>query len=461
MNRADLSKHLNQLLPSKISQEKEDLLAHAGDLWPRKMLQARLHQKTELPLAVVRPTSTEDVQKLIKWANKEKLPIIPYGGGSGVCGAIQATPDSIALDLRKLNAVKEIDENSLTVSAQAGIMGPDLEDALNKKGFTLCHFPASFHISTLGGWISTRAAGQFSTAFGSIEDLLIALNVVLPNGERLETKVTPRSAAGPSLKELFLGAEGSLGVITEATCAIQRLPEQRSFMSYAFESLDKALETIQGLIQKGIRPAVIRLYDDLDTQMAASEMGIEIQKGNLLVVMFQGDKEVIAPHVKLTDTLFSAQGKTLGETPAKHWWEHRFALNDKKMTQILSQEGMILDTIEVATTWRHLKTLYDQVKQAIQADVTVMAHFSHFYHTGASIYFTFIGNVDEKQAIQKYDDIWNKAMTACLNAHGTISHHHGIGLLKKEWLARELGYGAELFLKIKNAIDPNHILNPK
>ncbi len=451
---------LKTLLPGRISCEEKDLLRHAGDFWPRKILAERLGQKLKLPKAVVTPESIEEVQKCVAWAHQEKVAVIPYGGGSGVCGGTQVLEESVSLDLRSLNRIREIHPESSYVTAEAGILGPDLENALNEKGFTLNHFPASFHVSTLGGWISTRASGQLSTGFGSIENMLLALKVVLPNGHLLETKLTPRSSTGPSLNHLFLGSEGTLGVIVEATCQIHKFPSETCFLSFSFQSVSQALFSIRTLIQKNIFPVVIRLYDEVDTQMALSEIGLEAS-GNLLIVLFQGEKEIVEAQKTIAQKIFSNSGKSLGEKPAQHWWKHRFDLNDKKVMQILSQEGMILDTIEVAAPWDRLETLYQDMKKAIESEITVLAHFSHFYLTGGSIYFTFVGGTEEKEVLEKYDRVWKKAMESCLKAGGTISHHHGIGVLRKKWIQKELGEGWAVLSQLKKTLDPSNILNPQ
>ena len=451
---------LKTLLPGKVSFEEKDLLFHAVDFWPRSFLAQRLGQSVLLPKAVVRPESVQDIQTLLTWAHQEKIAIIPYGGGSGVCGGTQVLEDSVSLDVRSLNRIREINTDSSYMTAEAGILGPDLENALNQKGFTLNHFPASFHISTLGGWISTRASGQLSTGFGSIENLLLALKVVLPNGHVLETKLTPRSSTGPSLNHLFLGSEGTLGVIVEATCQMYRLPPERKFLSFSFQTIPQALLAIRTLLQKNIFPTVIRLYDEGDTQMALSEIGLEAS-GNLLVLMFQGEKEIVEAQKVISEKIFLHHGKALGESPGQHWWEHRFDLNEKKVTQILSQEGMILDTLEVATTWNKLETLYVEMKKVIESEITVLAHFSHFYLTGGSIYFTFVGSTEEKEVLEKYDRVWKKAMESCLKVGGTISHHHGIGVLRKQWIQQELGEGWVVLSQLKKTMDPYAILNPK
>ncbi len=204
---------------------------------------------------------------------------------------------------------------------------------------------------------------------------------------------------------------------------------------------------------------MVRLYDELDTQVASSEMGIDIS-GNLVVLVFQGEKEIINAQIGITQKNFNKEGQNLGEKPALYWWDHRFDLNDKRLTQVLSSEGMILDTIEVATTWDHLENLYRSVKKAMGEEVMVLAHFSHVYLTGASIYFTFIGNVGDDAALQKYDAIWTNAMQACLKSHGTISHHHGIGEVRKDWIKKELGSGWNVLSQIKQSLDPNNIFNP-
>ncbi len=452
-------KTLVNLLGNKVSLESNDLQSYAGDLWPRRLIRERLGEKMILPGAVVHASRVQDIQKLLVWANETKTSVIPFGGGSGVCGAAQTLAEEVVVDLRGMSKVNEIDSISLYMRAEAGILGPDLEKALNSKGLTLAHFPASFFISTLGGWVSTRACGQFSTAYGSIEDILLALDVVLPNGSLLKTKLVPRAATGPSLRELFLGAEGTLGIVTEATCQVQKVPSKRLHRSYSFDDLSVALDNVREIIQKRIFPAVIRLYDETDTQLMSNEIHIPIT-GNLLILIFEGEEETTRFQTEMTEKIILNRGQRLDEKVAKHWWDHRFDLNEKKMKEILSQQGMILDTIEVATTWSQLKSLYDNVKKAMGSQVLVMAHFSHMYQTGASIYFTFVGNVEEKDALNSYDGIWQRAMEACLNFGGTISHHHGIGLLKKEWLKKELNEGWDLLLQIKNVIDPNHILNP-
>lgn len=458
--RDDALNRLEQLFPKKISFEEKELLKHAGDLWPRKLILQRLGGKMELPLAVVSPTSVEEVQEIVKWANREKIALIPYGGGTGVCGATMSVGRTISVDLKGLNRIKEINSDSLYVVSEAGVLGGELEKALNDKGTSLCHFPTVYAISTLGGWISTRASGQMSTAYGSIEDMVLSLGVVLPSGEFVRTKNVPRSAAGFSLKELFMGSEGAFGIVTEATCQIHRLPETREFLSFSFNSVHEGLSAIQKLIQKGIRPAIIRLYDEMDTQLALSEIGLEAT-GNLLVVIFQGDSDIVQFQKGAVEKECSKTARNLGEKPAAHWWKHRFDRDETKLTQILSQPGMILDTIEVATTWSYLKELHEAMKNAMSQEVTVLAHFSHFYHTGGVIYFTFFGNVEEKEAPAKYDLVWEKAMEACLKNGGTISHHHGVGLLRKKWMKQELDGGWGLMNQLKRGIDPNHILNPK
>lgn len=456
---------LKSLFPNRIITSEKELACYLGDYWPRTLLQKRLGEKLKFPKAVIYPESIKDIQTLVHWAarrvaSSEKISLIPWGAGSGVCGGTAPIEDSIMVSLRRLNHVQEIEPEAQYVKAETGILGPDLENALNHKGLTLNHFPTSFAISTLGGWISTRASGQFSTAYGSIEDMVLAMKVVLSDGSVIETKLSPKSATGPNLNKLFLGAEGTLGFVVEATLQAHRLAKHRDFLSFSFRSVEEGLLAIRSLLHRGIFPAVLRLYDETDTQLALSEVGIK-ESGNLLIVVLQGEKEIVQFQRSEVENACTRKGKDLGQAASKHWWEHRFALNEKKLVQVMSSEGMILDTIEVATTWNHLRDLYLNMKKAMEeAGVTVLAHFSHFYVTGGCIYFTFIGNVEEKDALTKYDLVWEKAMDACLKSHGTISHHHGIGLLRRKWIQQELGAGYDVLLKIKKALDPNNILNP-
>ncbi len=442
----------------RVSKDQVDRLSYSRDLWPKLTLGLRRGELPFAPSFIVWPETTDDVSRLLELANKASIPIIPFGGGSGVCGGAVPVTGGVVLDMKRMNSILSVDPISMTVTAQPGIIGQHLESALNLKGFTMGHFPSSITCSSLGGYIAARSAGQCSSRYGKIEDMVVCLEAVLPNGRIVRTKKTPRSATGPDFNQLICGSEGTLGVITEATMAIHPLPEVRMLRGILWNSVEKGLEAIRSFMQKGIRPAVVRLYDEQDTALT---FGKEEEKpsGCMLILCLEGPKNMVeAEWLLFLSICQELGGIDLGEEPGNHWWKHRYSIA-YRMSEILYQRGTFLDTIEVATTWEHLEDLYMKMKEEISEICFVMGHFSHFYPQGGAIYFTFVGQGGDREE-DLYQDVWNRAMETCLMQGGTISHHHGIGILKGPWLKRELGELMEVFLTLKKALDPNNILNP-
>ncbi|HDH96830.1 MAG TPA: FAD-binding oxidoreductase, partial [Proteobacteria bacterium] len=347
---------------------------------------------------------------------------------------------------------------SMLVRVQVGVVGEKLERELNRRGFTLGHFPASMYGATVGGFVACRSAGQASTRYGKIEDILTCLQAVLPDGVVINTKTVPRKATGPDINSLLLGSEGALAIVTEVSLKIRHLPESRLFLSYTFDSVSAGLYAIREFMQEGIKPAIVRLYDETDTALSMTALGYEDVSGCLLIVVCEGRERFVGVEAEIVRRACkNAGGRDRGERPAEHWFEHRYAISYNQ-SPILSSEHMILDTIEVACLWKDVVSLYEAMRKAIEPYGTVMAHFSHAYPEGISIYFTIIANADDE--IAAYDGIWKAAMTACLRHGGVISHHHGIGRLKAPWLKAELGEGYKLLCALKKQLDPNNILNP-
>ncbi|MBI5042500.1 MAG: FAD-binding oxidoreductase [Nitrospirae bacterium] len=451
----------NILSPDSVSASRVDIITYSRDNLPLTIFHQRQKKTPYLPDAIVWPNNYDDVVKILKFANEKKVPIVPYGAGSGVCGGTVALKGGIIIDLKRLDKIIAIDDKSLLVTAQAGINGQVLEDKLNAKGYTLGHFPASIYCSTLGGWLSTKAAGQLSTRYGKIEDMVVAVTAVLPTGEVISTKAAPRTSTGPTLMHLFVGSEGTLGIILDAVLRIWPLPEQRKTNSFLFKDISSGLEAIRLIMRKGLRPAVVRLYDEKDTALAMGSLGLKTEKGVLLVIGFEGDKSIVGSESKEGFKIcLKHDAKDLGKDAGEFWWKHRYDISYKQ-AEILSEETAILDTIEVAATWDKLNNLYDSVKGALDNYGYAMAHFSHVYPEGGCIYFTILGEApSEDESEGFYKKMWDDVMQAVINAGGTISHHHGIGFFKGEWLKKELGSGFDLLKRIKTALDPNNIMNP-
>lgn len=443
---------------------------YSKDLWPRKLIEAREAELVD-PWAdlVAWPANIAEIVALVKLANESKIELFAYGAGSGVCGAIDSVkgPNAakkIVVDLKKLDQIESIDEVSGIAKVQVGMIGQVLEETLNQKGFTLGHFPSSIYCSAFGGYLATRAAGQLSTYYGKIEDMVLGLEGVLPDGATFKTTVTPRMALGPDWNHIFLGSEGSLAFLTSAFVKVHRLPESRAFLSYVVASTAQALEGVRQWMQVGLRPAVVRIYDEDESKLL---MGIK--EGVKLIAVIEGEKDLVDfTLAKMKKMVSSDLGwHDLGEEPAQHWWSHRYDVSYRQQ-QIMSHRRMILDTFEVSTSWSNLNNLYlavkkvaDKFKKSSDQFLIILAHFSHFYHCGANIYFTFCGRAEDGKTLSFYDEVWDELLSTCIAQGAAISHHHGIGRLKAARLQEQQGVLHNYLRKIKNELDKNAIFNPK
>ncbi|RME73939.1 MAG: FAD-binding oxidoreductase, partial [Planctomycetota bacterium] len=263
-----ISQVIQMLGPHKTSTEIPDKIAYSRDMWPKALLWQRKGDYPFHPDLVVWPENEDEVCKILEFCHSHEIPIVPWGGGSGVCGGAIPVRGGLVMDLKRMNKILHIDRKSLLVRSQTGIMGEILERSLNQEGLTLGHFPSSIYCSTLGGWLATRAAGQLSSLYGKIEDMVSSLRIALPSGRILETPSGPKSSTGPDFNQLFLGTEGTLGIFTQAELKVHPLPEHRAFLSGTFSNLENGLEGIRLLMQNGLRPAALRLYDGLDTLLA-------------------------------------------------------------------------------------------------------------------------------------------------------------------------------------------------
>ncbi|MGE4234500.1 MAG: FAD-binding oxidoreductase [Bacteriovoracia bacterium] len=462
----DLSSEFAKRLAQKFKYLADDLHAlrtYSKDLWPRNLILAREVDPSEPTVdAVFWPDSVNELSEFVLFANENNIEMIPYGAGSGVCGG--STPLSkannrrVVVDLKRLDKIEAIDEISQTAKVQAGIIGQVLEEDLNQKGYTFGHFPSSIYCSSFGGYLATRAAGQLSTYYGKIEDMVLSIQGVLPDGTIFETCNTPRMSVGPDWNQLLMGSEGSLAFLTSAWVKIHRLPQNRRFLSWTVKSSAEALDGVRQWLQAGLRPAVIRIYDEDESRML---MGIK--DGVKLVCVVEGDTDLTEFTANQIEKNCHANDSFnfTGEEPAQHWWSHRYDVSYRQQ-QIMSHRRLILDTFEVATTWSKLIDLHKAIKQVPSQfknnTLIILAHFSHFYHTGGNIYFTLCGVADEKEkTVDFYDKVWDALLTACANQGAALSHHHGIGRLKAR--AFQKTSFAPLLRKLKNELDPKHLLN--
>jgi alkyldihydroxyacetonephosphate synthase len=518
--------------PRRVSLRGVDLDTYARDMWPRLLLAYRDGVKNApRPHAVVWPEHVREVVAIVKLAREHRIPIVPYGGGSGVCGGAVPLFGGITIDTKRMQQLRSVRSDELICDVEAGLSGERFERELARRGYTFGHFPSSIYCSTVGGWLATRAAGQLSTKYGKVEDRVAGLTVVTGRGEVIETDGPNRALRGPNWTQLLVGSEGTLGIITSARLRVAPAPQMRVFRGFEIESVEAGVEAIRRVLQKGLRPAVVRLYDELDTlinsfggshddapteiagpvpQLAAGAlpawpppppkdedgvvdrlinfargkssrkvaMNAALGKSSLVNKLFGTVAEKIArrgcrmiiglegarirTEVEAALTfheLETAGARDKGEDPGWAWVKHRYHVS-YRMSPVF-RDGAFVDTMEVASSWERLMDLYHSVRTAIGKHALVMAHFSHAYADGCSIYFTFAGTAPDHTAAERiYDAIWRDGLEATTRVGGTISHHHGVGLLKSPYMAGEHREAMAIFEAAKSSLDPERILNP-
>ena len=550
-----LRRDLESLLGARrVSMREGDLDTYARDMWPRLLLARRDGRPPDhLPFAVVWPEHPRELVALVKLARALRVPIIPYGGGSGVCGGVVPVHGGITVDLKRMTAIRAVSRDELVVDVEAGVNGERFERELRRRGYTFGNFPSSIYCSTVGGWLATRAAGQLSTKYGKVEDRVAGLTVVTGRGELVETDGPSRAMHGPDWTQLLLGSEGTLGIIASARLRLAPAPQLEVYRGFEVDSVAQGCEAIRRVLQRGLRPAVVRLYDEFDTFInslgkraptgdaaahgaprgatpgygaphddglaplpapgegalpvlprpdpAASDGGgdddgvigkllalargkkrglrqeaIGLALGNArllnrvadrvarrgcrMVIGLEGSRirtEVEAALVFAE--LAHAGARDTGEDAGRAWLAHRYAVSYRMSPTF--RDGAFVDTMEVASTWERLQDLYHSVREAIGRHAVVMAHFSHAYPDGCSIYFTFAAHGDDlAEARRLYDAIWRDGLEAATRVGGTISHHHGVGLLKAPYMTGEHREAMSVLHALKRSLDPDDIMNP-
>ena len=427
------------------------------DLWPATIMEERAGKQSQAVL-VVRPTGRDQVAAVLRWAAANHVAVTPLGGATGMCGALAPEKGEIALDMSAFDRVFEIDETNLLCRCEAGVNGYTLEKQLNEKGLTLGHYPSSLPGTTVGGLISTRSSGQESSRYGSIEDMVVSLAVVLPDGTFAAPRPGPRSAAGPALHELFAGAEGALGVVLGAVLRVHRLPESTVGVGYAFPGVADGLECMRRVMQAGIRPLLMRLYDAEDTVFNR----FELQAGECALVVATAGLAGVAAAEAAAVKRFASSARELGEEPWQRWQRSRFDLSANLLNTFLETPSSFLDVIEVAAPWTVLPDLHARIKRAIGVGPIALCHFSHAYEQGCCAYFTFGGSAENEQdARAAYGRAWEGAMTAALELGATISHHHGVGQARSRWIADEMGGWMRVWTAVRQGLDPDGIMNPR
>jgi alkyldihydroxyacetonephosphate synthase len=487
-----------------------DLLAHSRDMWPRSVLWTKQGRNPYPPAGVVSPSNAEEVAAVLKWANDNTIPVIAFGAGSGVCAGALPIKSGIVLNLKRMNQIHSLDRESLVLEVGPGIYGEHLERRLEPMGYTMGHFPSSIYCSTLGGYLAARSAGQASSRYGKIEDMAVGLEFALTDGSLHRTPMSPTGSSRLDWRQVAIGSEGTLGVITRAWMRVHPLAETRTYQSYHTPSVRSGLDVMRRVMQAGLKPAVMRLYDEFDTVVFSTHGEATLQLGDLipqddeargplwkrnlldvagllkkhsveralrypkvlnaaidrlpgrclLIILTEGSDDIAQYEAqRIREIADSAKIIPAGEAPARYWVNHRYDISYKQSK--IFDSGAWVDTMEVATTWKDVERLYQAVRRAVSPDAFIMAHFSHAYRDGCCVYFSFASSAPSDAALEAlHSRVWENALEAVHANGGTITHHHGVGMSKGAMLPIEFGELWPLWRNVKTALDPAGVMNP-
>lgn len=436
--------------------------ARRYDQWAVKHLRDWEGRAPARPGVVVRPASVEDVQKIVRLAAGRRVPLVPFGLGSGVCGGIEPDADSILLDLSAMDRVRSIDEHNLLASFDAGLNGMKAEEAVAARGLTIGHWPQSIAISSVGGWVATRASGQFSTAYGNIEDIIHSIEAVLPNGDLVTLGKAPRAAAGPDLRHVLMGAEGTMGVITGVTFSLRRKPAHRGFSTFYADTMDQGLEAQHRIVQADWLPPVMRQYDAREVKRLFRD---HYREGKaMLIFVHEGPEARVEAELAGVAAIAAEAGLSPGDGNAgKEWIERR---NHVPSWRDMFDRGIVADTVEISADWSRIGAIYKDAiagLNGVPGIINASAHSSHVYRSGINLYFSFAARFegDTSPMEPTYFECWRQIMEATVRHGGGIAHHHGAGRVRKDYLLSDLGpAGIALLRRIKAAVDPEGIMNP-
>jgi alkyldihydroxyacetonephosphate synthase len=476
-----------------VSTDPLDRVVHARGKSLRDLVRHRRGDLGKVPDVVVRPADEEQVSAVLRAALDTDAVLIPFGGGTSISGSLEASEDErrtvISLDVSRLRRVLGVDAPSGLARIQTGALGPDLERQLNAHGWTLGHFPDSFTHSTLGGWIATRSSGMQSDRYGDIADVTRAVRVVTPAG-LLVTRPVPHASTGPSVREMVLGSEGRLGVITEATVHVRRVPERRVILGYLFPTWSDGLAAMQEIAASEAAPSVTRVSDSYETAFSFAtrkhptildrlksralttylrrRRGFDVDAMCLSFIGYEGTQRHVAVQRKAVGRIVGRHGGLcIGASPGELYDQKKF--DTPYIRDFLLDRGALADVSETSAPWSRLSALYDTVMAAAhgafdELDVRgyVMCHLSHSYHDGACLYFTFgfkpSARADE---LVQYDVVKFAVQQAFIDAGGTLSHHHAVGTEHARWLEQDVSApGVALLRALFGGVDPGANLNP-
>jgi alkyldihydroxyacetonephosphate synthase len=445
-------------------------LLHAGGKSTSDLLRRRAGEVASAPDAVVLPGSHEEVVAVLSGCARHRVAVVPFGGGTSVVGGVEPLRKGlsacVSLDLRRLDRLLDVDPVSLIATLEPGLPAPRAEALLAARGLTIGHFPQSFEHATLGGFAATRSAGQASSGYGRFDDLVEGMVIATPAGS-LDLGRAPASAAGPDLRQLFLGSEGALGVITRLRVRVHPAPSARSYEGWSLPDFSTGLDALRRLAQADAAlPTVLRLSDPTETVVAAAVAGEVAPAGCMVITGYEGDAEAVDARRDSAGAILAAGGGVqLGPGPGEEWLRARYRA--PYLRDALLDAGALVETLETATSWSKLERLHGSVRAALQQALSglgtpglVLCHISHVYPTGASLYFT-VAAAQSTDPLAQWAAAKRAASDTIAAAGATITHHHGVGLDHRDWMVAEIGeLGTELLRTVKARLDPAGILNP-
>ena len=467
--------------PGHVRTDAEARARHAGGQAYAEIVRRRAGDAGAAPDAVVLPGTADEVAAVLRACAEHDVAVVPWGGGTSVVGGLESLRGShaavVALDLSRLDALLDVDEVSGMATFQPGIRTPAAEEALAVHGLTLGHVPQSFERASLGGYVVTRSAGQASTGYGRIDDLVVGLRMATPVGE-LVLPAMPGSAAGPDLRRLVLGSEGTLGVVTEVSVQVRRTPAVKHYEGWMAPSWEAGQQALRRIAQDGPHPDIARLSDVDETRvsMAMSSTGRKtraalaayqrlrgVSNGCLVITGYEGDREDVSYRRRAVRKILRDVGAApLGKAAGQAWVHGRFS--GPYLRDSLLDAGVLAETLETATTWRNLPALYDGVRSALHDSLgraLVGCHISHLYPTGASLYFTALAAAETGREAEQWARAKKAANDAIVAVGGTVTHHHAVGTAHRDHVGNELSsVGIDALRAMKERLDPGGVLNP-
>jgi alkyldihydroxyacetonephosphate synthase len=484
-----LSDHLRRRLAAAVGaanlgRASEDRLRHAAGRSYLDLLALRAGRLDEAPDAVVHAGSVQEIARVLKVCSEDGCAVVPFGGGTSVVGGVAPHHAGhhalVSLALDRLDAVVDVDEESLLATLQAGMRGPAVEAKLAKRGLTLGHFPQSFEYASVGGFAATRSAGQASSGYGRFDEMVRGLTLVAPRGE-LALRANPPNAAGPSVLQIALGSEGTLGVITDVTVRVRPRARLLHYAAWSFADMDSGVAALRELVLRHRVPDVTRLSDAEETRvslaMAGDRAATRLARrylamrghagGCLAIFGWEGAGADIGTRKRLAVQVLRRHGAVaLGTAPGRAWLHSRF--HAPYLRDALLDRGLLVETLETASTWVRLPNVRDAVIAALHTALTrrgtppvVGYHISHVYPEGASLYFTVLARQEDGRQVEQWREAKRAATDAIMRTAGALTHHHAVGLDHAAWMPGQVGtVGIDAIRALRSALDPAGIMNP-